>query len=242
MINLGIDPATSGPEEWKEAAAWLQMLVATPTFRAAYTRATSTTSRRGTSRRTMGWSGDVLYYTIWEDYPFEFVVPEGGARAVDRQHADPGELGEPAGRVQDDGLRTTSPRSRRWSRSGSLYMSPVPEVQELIADARRGDGATDGPDRTRPRTRCCGPTTPLLANDRRSATASRPTRRRAEWDAIFIPISGGVGGARSGDDRAARREAAERVPAARAPSERTGSLAQARGGRVRDAGAGRAST
>src|SRR3990170_611582 len=36
MINLGIDPETSGPEEWRQAADWLQRLKDAPTFRKFY--------------------------------------------------------------------------------------------------------------------------------------------------------------------------------------------------------------
>jgi spermidine/putrescine-binding protein len=36
MINLGIDPVTSGPDEWREAAAWLQMQKESGTVRAYY--------------------------------------------------------------------------------------------------------------------------------------------------------------------------------------------------------------
>ncbi len=79
MINLGITPADSGPEEWKEAAAWIQMLKDSGTVRQFYDQGYIDDFTAGNLSASMAWSGDVLYYKLWENYPFEFIVPEGGA-------------------------------------------------------------------------------------------------------------------------------------------------------------------
>ncbi len=101
----------------------------------------------GNLAATMAWSGDVLYYKIWEDTPFEFIVPRGGALAVDRQHDDPGELGEPRrARYQLMDYRLPA-RGRAIDHRVGAYMSPVPAVQDLIAEhakAEPGDDTRDG--------------------------------------------------------------------------------------------------
>jgi len=79
MVNLGIDPKTSTPDEWKEAAAWLQMQKDSGTVRVYYDQGYIDDFVAGNLNATMAWSGDVLYYKLWENYPWEFIVPEPGA-------------------------------------------------------------------------------------------------------------------------------------------------------------------
>lgn len=79
MINLGIDPVTSGPEEWQEAADWLTMQRDTGVVRQYYEQGYVDDLTAGNLAASMGWSGDVLYYNLWAGYPnLEFVFPEGG--------------------------------------------------------------------------------------------------------------------------------------------------------------------
>ena len=79
MKNLGIDPVTSGPPEWKEAAAWLLKQRDSGVVRQYYTQAYADDLTAGNLAVTMAWSGDVLYYALWGGYPnLEFLVPEGG--------------------------------------------------------------------------------------------------------------------------------------------------------------------
>src|SRR3989339_850180 len=59
MINLGIDPATSGPDEWKEAAAWLQKQRDSGTVRQYYDQGYIDDFVAGNTPVTMAWSGDV---------------------------------------------------------------------------------------------------------------------------------------------------------------------------------------
>ncbi|HYJ60204.1 MAG TPA: extracellular solute-binding protein, partial [Actinomycetota bacterium] len=56
MLQLGIDPVTSTPEEWREAANWLQMMVDAPTFRAPYDQSYIDDMTAGNIAAWMGWS------------------------------------------------------------------------------------------------------------------------------------------------------------------------------------------
>ena len=69
MVNLGIDPKTSEQPEWDEAAAWLTKLRDSDTFYAAYDQGYVDDLTAGNLAGTMAWSGDVLYYKIWEGQP-----------------------------------------------------------------------------------------------------------------------------------------------------------------------------
>ena len=142
MINLGIDPEDSGPDEWKEAAAWLQMLKDSGTVRAYYDQGYIDDFVAGNLSATMAWSGDVLYYKIWEDYPCEFVVPEGGALLWIDNMLIPANSANPQGALELMDF-VYQPEIAQLITEWVLYMSPVPAVQELIAEhAERRAGAT----------------------------------------------------------------------------------------------------
>jgi len=187
MIQLGIDPASSGPEQWAEAAAWLQMMVDSPTFRAAYTQGYVDDLTAGNLAATMGWSGDVLYYAIWEDYPFEFVVPEGGAVLWIDNMLIPANSANPQGAYKMMDFYY-DPEAAQMVTEWVLYMSPVPEVKELIAAHGQETGDED---------LIATADNPLLWPDD-ALLATTPfgysitdDEAAAEWDATFNPIWGG---------------------------------------------------
>ena len=80
MVNLGIDPETSGPDEWKEAAAWLQMQNDSGTVREYYGH---DYLHRPGGREPRGYDGLVgrrpVLARLARATDLEFVVPEGGA-------------------------------------------------------------------------------------------------------------------------------------------------------------------
>ena len=133
MINLGITPADSGPEEWKEAAAWIQKLKDSGTVRTFYDQGYIDDLVAGNLSATMAWSGDVLYYKIWEGYPFEFVIPEGGALLWIDNMLIPVGAKNPQGayKLMD---YYYDPEVAQDVTEWVAYMSPVPAVQDLIAD------------------------------------------------------------------------------------------------------------
>lgn len=187
MIQLGINPIESGPEEWAEAAKWLEMMVAAPTFRAAYTQGYVDDLTAGNLAATMGWSGDVLYYAIWEDYPFEFIVPEGGAVLWVDNMLIPANSANPQGAYKMMDYYYT-PEIAQMVTEWVLYMSPVPEVQALIAAHGEETGDPD---------LIATAQNPMLWPD--EATLSNTSlgysitddAAAAEWDATFNPIWGG---------------------------------------------------
>jgi spermidine/putrescine transport system substrate-binding protein len=132
MVNLGIDPQTSGPDEWKEAAAWLTMQRDSGTVRGYYGQGYIDELTGGNVSATMAWSGDVLYYKLWVGYDnLEFVFPEGGALIWIDNMLVPVGAKNPVGAAQvmdwyyDPKIAT---EVTEWV----LYNSPVKGVQELI--------------------------------------------------------------------------------------------------------------
>ena len=188
MINLGISPAGSGPAEWQEAANWIQMLKDSGTLRKFYDQGYIDDFTAGNVAATMAWSGDVLYYKIWENSPYEFGVPEGGALLWIDNMMIPANSTNPQGAYQLMDF-VYQPEIAQLITEWVLYMSPVPAVQDLIAahaTEEKGAYATDL-DETASST-LLWPDDALLSRTPfgRNLTTDE---EREEWDAIFIPIT-----------------------------------------------------
>jgi spermidine/putrescine transport system substrate-binding protein len=132
MINLGIDPKASGQDEWNEAADWLKKLRDSDTFYSAYDQGYVDDLTAGNLAGTMAWSGDVLYYKIWENQPFDFIVPENGALLWIDNMCIPAHSANPAGALELMDFYY-KPEIAQMVTEWVLYMSPVPAVQQLIA-------------------------------------------------------------------------------------------------------------
>lgn len=140
MINMGIDPATSGPEEWQQAADWLMQLRESPTFRKFYDQGYIDDMTAGTLSAFLAWSGDVLYYGQWAGYDnLEFVFPEGGALLwIDNMMIPAGAAHPVSAYALMDYVY--KPEIATMITEWVLYMSPVPGTQELILqDAQKAE-------------------------------------------------------------------------------------------------------
>jgi spermidine/putrescine transport system substrate-binding protein len=196
MINLGIDPKTSTPDEWKEAASWLQMQKDSGTVRVYYDQGYIDYFVAGNLNATMAWSGDVLYYKFWENYPWEFVVPEPGASTpgggallwIDNMLI-PANSANPAGALQLMDY-VYKPEVAQLITEWVAYMSPVSAVQGLIADHAKTE-----PDKATADALAAMAESPLLWPDAEMESKISFGRQlttdaeREEWDAIFLPIS-----------------------------------------------------
>jgi spermidine/putrescine transport system substrate-binding protein len=193
MINLGIDPLTSGPEEWREAAAWLQMQQDSGTVRAYYGNDYLTELQNGNLSAAMAWSGDVLYSEVWLLYDMEFVFPEDGALLWIDNMMVPVGAQNPAGAAQlmDFYYPQIATQVTEWV----LYMSPVPETRDLIirdAEAAEEDGFKGYANKLyqTARSEFLYPSDEFLS--RTSFGYTDWTDEAAEeWDSIFLPISQG---------------------------------------------------
>jgi len=194
MINLGIDPKTSGPDEWKEAAAWLQMQKDTGVVRGYYGNEYLTDMQNGNLPVTMAWSGDVLYSDVWLGVPLEFVFPEGGALLWIDNMMVPVGAQNPAGAAQIMDFYY-DPKVATMVTEWVLYMSPVPATQDLIikdADEAQEQGYKGYANKLYQTAK-----SPYLYPDEEflsHTTFGRDLRTDEEideWDSIFLPISQG---------------------------------------------------
>jgi spermidine/putrescine transport system substrate-binding protein len=193
MVNLGIDPTTSGPDEWREAAAWLQMQKESGTVRQYYDQGYIDDFVAGNTPVTMAWSGDVLYYKFWAGYTdFEWIFPDDGALQWQDNMMIPVGAANPVGALELMDW-VYKPEIQVGITEFVLYLSPVLGVKDLIlqdADAAEADGSKGLANKLRETA-----TSPFLFPDdsvlsRANFGKSITTDDQAEeWDNIFLPIS-----------------------------------------------------
>ena len=194
MINLGIDPQTSTPDAWREAASWLQMQKDSGTVRQYYGNDYLDELRAGNLSASMGWSGDVIYSQIWLGYELDFVFPEGGALLWIDNMLIPAGAANPIGAMEVMDYfydPTAATMVTEWVQ----YMSPIPATKDLmLADADQAEA--DGDKGRANKLRASADSPYLYPSDEFLAKTSfgRPLEtddEAAEWDSIFLPISQG---------------------------------------------------
>lgn len=143
MIELGIDPDSSGPDEWQQAADLLSSFNEWGGLRKWDDQAYLTAIENEDIWATMAWSGDIindkLYYPEFES--FEFATAEaGGVVWVDNMMIPAG-AENPLGAIQvmDHYYR---PDMAALLTEWNAYVSPVPAAGDIVqgdADAASGD-------------------------------------------------------------------------------------------------------
>jgi len=194
MINLGIDPKTSGPDEWKEAAAWLQMQKDSGVVRGYLGNEYLTDMQNGNLAATMAWSGDVLYSDVWLGLPLEFVFPEGGALLWIDNMMVPVGAQNPAGAAQIMDFYY-DPKIAAMVTEWVLYMSPVPATQDLIikdADKAQEQGYKGYANKLyqTAKSNYLYPDEEFLSHTSFGRDL-KTDEEIDEWDSIFLPISQG---------------------------------------------------
>jgi spermidine/putrescine transport system substrate-binding protein len=192
MINLGIKPGGSGPDEWREAADWLLMQRDSGVVRKYYEQGYVDDLTAGNLWATMGWSGDVLYYALWGGYPnLEFVFPEGGAYMwTDNMMIPVGAKNPISALTLMDYFY--KPDIATMVQESVLYMSPCKDTKQQILDdaaaaeekgyaAKLYDTAQN---------EYLFPSDELLTRSSFGRQLSTDDEK-AEWDSIFEPISEG---------------------------------------------------
>ena len=194
MTNLGIDPATSGPSEWQEAADWLLHQRDSGTVRRYYDQDYIDDLVKGNLSATMAWSGDVFYYSVWGDQPqLRFTFPEGGGLQWADNMAIPAQAEHPvdAMALMDFYYRPEiAVQVAEWV----LYLSPVEGVRELVLEhaeeAREdGDAAYAGQLEETANFPFAFPDAALLSRTRQLRSKFADDEELEEWNSIFEPIA-----------------------------------------------------
>ena len=195
MINLWIDPTTSGPDGWREAADWLIKQRETGVVRQYYEQGYVDDLTAGNLAASMAWSGDVFYYQVWGGYPnLEFVFPEGGGYLwTDNMMVPAGAANPVAALALMDWFYR--PDIATMLQEFIFYMSPCAGTQELIledAAAAEEEGSKGYANKLR----ATAENEYLFPSDELLARCSfgrqlETDEEKEEWDSIFEPISEG---------------------------------------------------
>jgi spermidine/putrescine transport system substrate-binding protein len=193
MQNLGIDPETSTPDDWREAAAWLMMQRESGTVRQYYDQGYIQDLTLGNTSVSMAWSGDILFYSVWAGQSeLTFVLPEGGGlRWIDNM-AIPVNAEHPVDAMTFMDFYY-QPEIAVMVTEWVLTMPPVDGVQALVradAEAAFEDGAKGYASKLRStaESRFTFPDDQVLASTS-FVRDLRTDEEREEWDSIFLPIS-----------------------------------------------------
>jgi spermidine/putrescine transport system substrate-binding protein len=195
MQNLGIDPATSTPDDWREAAAWLVMQRDSGTVRRYYDQGYIDDLTAGNTSVSMSWSGDILYYSVWAGLPeLEFVLPAGGGLRWIDSMAIPVNTEHPVDAMTFMDFYY-DPQIAVMVTEWVLTMPPVDGVQDIVradAEAALEDGAKGYAAKLRStaESRFTFPDEEVLSMTS-FARDLRTQEEKDEWDSIFLPISQG---------------------------------------------------
>jgi spermidine/putrescine transport system substrate-binding protein len=194
MINLGIDPKTSGPAEWQEAADWLRFQQESGTVRGYLGNEYLTDLQSGNLTASMAWSGDVLYSEVWLGFDMGFVFPDQGALLWIDNMMIPAGAQNPVGAMEVMDFYY-DPKVATMVTEWVLYMSPVPATQDFIAtdaQAAEDDGFKGYANKLYQTAE-----SPFLYPDDEFLSRTSFGRdlhtdeETEEWDSIFLPISQG---------------------------------------------------
>lgn len=143
MIELGIDPADSGPDEWQQAAELLQEFNDWGGLRKWDDQAYLTAFENEDTYATMAWSGDIindkLYYPEFSTFEFQ-TAEAGGVVWVDNMMIPQG-AENPKGAIEVMDWYY-QPEIAAMLTEWNAYVSPVPAGGEIVQeDAEKAKGA-----------------------------------------------------------------------------------------------------
>lgn len=133
MVELGIDPETSAPDDWQQAADFLQQFNDSGVLRKWYDQAYLTAFETEDLWVTMAWSGDILNDKLY--YPefatFEFAVPDAGGVVFIDNMCIPNNAAHPL-----DAITTMDwyyrPDMAAALTEWNVYLSPVPAGGDIV--------------------------------------------------------------------------------------------------------------
>lgn len=140
MLSLGVDPATSTPDDWRRAAGKLREQKAAGIPRNYYDQNYVDALGKGEVWITQAWSGDIFQKNVSDGTDFRFVIPDDGGNIWTDNFAIPVTAANPV-----DAIRLID-FFYQVDVAASLaeyinYVCPVPAAREQIReDAARASG------------------------------------------------------------------------------------------------------
>jgi spermidine/putrescine transport system substrate-binding protein len=144
MLALGIEPSTSTPADWKEAAALLTKQRDAGIVRQYYDQSYIKALQQGDTWISQAWSGDVFQAQVSGNSNLEFVVPKEGAMFWQDNCMIPYHAAHPLDALMwiDYFYR---PEVQALITDWVNYISPVPDAQPIIAGKLDDPGVANSP-------------------------------------------------------------------------------------------------
>jgi spermidine/putrescine transport system substrate-binding protein len=142
LMHLGINPETSTPSDWQQAADWLQQQKDSGVVRKYYTQDYLTALENEDIWIGIGWSGDIIIDNLYYDLPnLHFVIPEGGGVIWTDNMCIPAHSANPVGAEMLMDWYYQPEIATKLTEYNN-YVGPVPSAQSLVeADAQAATGA-----------------------------------------------------------------------------------------------------
>ncbi len=187
LMQLGIEPETSTPDDWKKAADWLQKQKDMGIVRKYYTQDYLTALENEDIWIGIGWSGDILIDNLYYDLPqLGFVIPQGGAVIWTDNMCIPQGAANPVGAemLMDWYYKPDiAAQLTEWNN----YVSPVPAGKQIIQqDAAAAKGSDKTVLESVLKSPLVFPTPEVAANVHRYRILT-PAEEQ-QWNDLFVPI------------------------------------------------------
>jgi spermidine/putrescine transport system substrate-binding protein len=131
LLSLGVDPATSTPDDWRRAAARLRQQKTDGVLRNYYDQSYIDALGKGEVWITQAWSGDIFQKNISDGTDFKFVVPEEGGTIWTDNLTIPITASNPADAIRLMDFFYDVENAATLAEYIN-YVCPVPAAQELI--------------------------------------------------------------------------------------------------------------
>jgi spermidine/putrescine transport system substrate-binding protein len=187
LMQLGFNPETSTPDQWKQAADWLQKQKDMGIVRKYYTQDYLTALENEDIWIGIGWSGDILIDNLYYNLPnLGFVIPEGGAVIWTDNMCIPQGAANPVGAemLMDWYYKPDiAAQLTEWNN----YVSPVPAGKDII---KQDAAAATGSDKAILDQVLGSPLvypTPAIAEKVHRYRVLTPDEEQV-WNNLFVPI------------------------------------------------------
>jgi spermidine/putrescine transport system substrate-binding protein len=188
MMQLGINPETSTPDDWKRAADWLQMQKDSGVVRKYYTQDYLTALENEDIWLGIGWSGDIIIDNLYYDLPdLHFVIPEGGAVIWTDNMCIPAHAANPVGAEMVMDWYYQPDIAAQLTEYNS-YVGPVPAAKDIVeSDAAKATGADKAILETVATSPLVFPTPEIAAQVHHYRVFANPDEEQ-QWNDLFVPI------------------------------------------------------
>jgi spermidine/putrescine transport system substrate-binding protein len=196
LLEIGVDPERSTPDQWREAARALREQRASGVVRGYYDQSYLEALERGEIWVSQAWSGDIYQANRLGHPELEFVVPSEGMMFWTDNLLIPRGAQHPADAIELMNF-VYHPRIAAMIADWVWYVCPVPAARTVV-ERRMNDPETADSPLVFPTEKMLGPSVGVGQGERaylRSPLRNYPPLatqpERVEWHGTFFPVAAG---------------------------------------------------